>query len=114
MPHFVIDCSENVLTQKSGEKILTAVHDTAEATGLFKPGDIKARIRPFSIFTVGNSKSDFIHVLGNIMEGRTTKQKAELSKAIIIKLKSMFADVPVISINIQEFDKLTYSNRNII
>ena len=114
MPHFIIDCSENILKLKTAEEILTAVHDTADATGLFKPGDIKVRIRPFTIFTVGNTKSDFIHVFGNIMEGRTTQQKADLSKAIIIKLKSMLADVPVISINIFEFEKATYCNRNMM
>ena len=114
MPHFIIDCSENILELVSPEEILTAVHDTAEATALFKKGDIKVRIRPFNYFTVGNTKSDFIHVFGNIMEGRTTEQKADLSKRIITKLKSMFPDVPVISINIREFEKATYCNRNMI
>src|SRR5690242_989814 len=105
MPHFIIDCSENVLIIQTPDNILKAVHDTAELTGLFKKGDIKVRIRSFSNFTVGNTKSDFIHVFGNIMEGRNTEQKASLSREIIKKLKSMFPDVPVISINIREFEK---------
>ncbi|MEI7802259.1 MAG: 5-carboxymethyl-2-hydroxymuconate Delta-isomerase [Bacteroidota bacterium] len=115
-PHFIIDCSENILQLKTAEDILRTVHDTADSTGLFKPGDIKVRIRPFApdFFTVGNTKSDFIHVFGNIMEERTTEQKADLSKRIITKLKSMFPDVPVISINIREFEKATYTNRNLI
>jgi len=114
MPHFVIDCSENILRLCAAEEILQAVHDTAEATGLFKKGDIKVRIRPFTHYTVGGAESDFIHVFGNIMEGRTTAQKANLSRKIIEKLKQMFAEVPVISINIREFEKATYCNRNMI
>jgi len=114
MPHFIIDCSENVLTLQPAEKILKEVHDTADLTGLFATGDIKVRIRAFKDYTVGNTRSDFIHVFGNIMEGRTTEQKADLSKKIITTLKSMFADVPVISINIREFEKATYCNRNMI
>ncbi len=114
MPHFIIDCSENVLTLQPVEKILKAVHDTADLTGLFAKGDIKVRIRAFKDYTVGNTRPDFIHVFGNIMEGRTTGQKADLSKKIIAQLKSMFADVPVISINIREFEKATYCNRNMI
>src|SRR5215204_105934 len=114
MPHFVIDCSENVLRLRAPEEILREVHDTAEATGLFKKGDIKVRIRPFTHYTVGGAESDFIHVFGNIMEGRTTAQKANLSRKIIEKLKQMFAEVPVLSINIREFEKATYCNRNMI
>lgn len=114
MPHFVIDCSENIFSIKSPEEILTAIHDTADSTGLFKKGDIKARIRSFKDFAVGNIKSDFIHVFGNIMEGRNTDQKANLSREIIKKLKFMFPEVPVISINIREFEKATYCNRNMI
>ena len=114
MPHFIIDCSENVLRLRAPEEILREVHDTAELTGLFKKGDIKVRIRVFEHYMVGNTKADFIHVFGNIMEGRTIEQKANLSRQIIEKLKSMFVAVPVISINIREFERATYCNRNMI
>ena len=114
MPHFIIDCSENILSLVYPDEILKQVHDTAEATELFRKGDIKVRIRPFKDFTVGNTKSDFIHVFGNIMEGRNTEQKSNLSKEIIKKLKSMFPEVPVISINIREFEKATYCNRTMV
>lgn len=114
MPHFVIDCSENILQINSPEEILREVHDTAEATGLFKNGDIKVRILAFEHYMVGGEKSDFIHIFGNIMEGRTIEQKANLSRQIVAKLKLMFPEVPVISINIREFEKATYCNRNLI
>lgn len=114
MPHFIIDCSENIITTTSPDKILQVVHDTAEATGLFKPGDIKVRLRPFTHYYNGHAKKDFIHVFGNIMEGRTVQQKAHLSDAIIRELKKMFPELPILSINIREFEKATYSNRNLV
>ena len=114
MPHFVIDCSENVLRERAPDEILREVHDTASATGLFKPGDIKVRIRAFEHYTIGGAASDFIHVFGNIMEGRTTEQKADLARKIVGKLKEMFPEVPVVSINIREFERATYCNRNLI
>ncbi len=114
MPHFVIDCSEKVLTLDAASDILARVHQAASDTGLFDPGDIKVRIRSFHDFTVGNTRTDFIHVFGNIMEGRSTAQKAALSRAIVTQLTSMFPTVPVISINIREFDKATYINRQMI
>lgn len=43
MPHFIIDCSENVIQQKSPDEIMQAVYAVAEATGLFAPNDIKVR-----------------------------------------------------------------------
>lgn len=116
MPHFIIDCSENVLNLKTPAEILRTVHDTADATGLFGKGDIKVRIRPFNeaFYTVSDTKNDFIHVFGNIMEGRTDAQKANLSKVIVQKLKEMFPNVPIISMNIREFEKANYCNRNMV
>jgi len=114
MPHFIIDCSENVIQQKSPDEIMQAVYDVAEATGLFVANDIKVRLRPYQYFKLGEDKKDFIHIFGNIMEGRSTEQKANLSKKIIERLNEMFPDISILSINIREFEKATYSNKALI
>ena len=111
MPHFIIDCSENVIQQKSPDEIIQAVYDVADATGLFVANDIKVRLRPYQYFKLGEAKKDFIHIFGNIMEGRSTEQKANLSKKIIERLNEMFPDISILSINIREFEKATYSNK---
>jgi len=114
MPHFVIDCSENIIQLKTPEEIMQTVYGIAESTGLFADGDIKVRINPFSHFKLGPSKQSFIHIFGNIMEGRNTVQKAGLSNKIISELKKMFPGVPIISMNIREFEKETYCNRSMV
>lgn len=114
MPHFVIECSQNIIKLKTPEEILHAVYDIAEETGLFAAGDIKVRIKPYVYFTVGGTGNDFIHVFGYIMQGRNTEQKANLSRQIITKLKSMFPDVPVISMNVMDFEKATYCNKTMV
>ena len=114
MPHFIIDCSENVIQQKSPDEIMQAVYDVAEATGLFVANDIKVRLRPYQYFKLGEDKKDFMHIFGNIMEGRSTEQKANLSKKIIERLNEMFPDLSILSINIREFEKATYSNKALI
>jgi 5-carboxymethyl-2-hydroxymuconate isomerase len=43
MPHFVIECSENIIRIKSPKEIIQKVYDTAETTNLFDKGDIKVR-----------------------------------------------------------------------
>jgi 5-carboxymethyl-2-hydroxymuconate isomerase len=112
MPHFVIDCSEKILNLKSPEEIIQAVYDTAESTALFDIGDIKVRINPFKYYNIGNTQDDFIHIFAHIMEGRNTAQKSDLSKKIVSQLNTMFPNVPIISMNIVDFEKATYCNKS--
>ena len=115
MPHFVIDCSGNILTLQQPEKIIQEVHHSACNSELFDEADIKVRLNPFKEhYLVGGKQEDFIHVFANIMEGRTTEQKAKLSKAIVKTLKIMFPTIPFIAINIRDFEKATYCNKTMI
>lgn len=114
MPHFIIDCSENVIRMRSADEIMQEVFDAALSTDLFIASEIKIRINPFSYYNNGNSLDDFIHVFGYIMEGRNTDQKSKLSKAIVTKLNEILPEVPVISINIKDFEKASYFNKTMI
>jgi len=114
MPHFVIDCSENVIAIKTPEAIMQAVYDAAEATGLFEVGDSKVRINPFKYCKTGESKNDFIHVFAYIMQGRNTEQKSDLSKKIVTALNVLLPAVPVIAVNILEIEKAAYFDKLMI
>ncbi|WP_299272364.1 5-carboxymethyl-2-hydroxymuconate Delta-isomerase [uncultured Psychroserpens sp.] len=115
MPHFVIDCSENVLKLNSPEKTLLTVHQCATKSGLFDESDIKVRLNPFKEnYIVGGKQQDFIHVFSNIMEGRTTDQKNQLSKLIIKELKVIFPTIGFIAVNIRDFEKSTYFNKTMV
>ncbi len=63
MPHFVIDCSMQILEKTLPEDIL---------------------------------------------------QKGNLSKQIVKALKAMFPEVPIISMNIREFEKAIYCNKEMV
>lgn len=114
MPHFIIDCSENLISLKSPDVIIENVYEAAESTALFDPGDIKVRINPFKYYNVGDTKNDFVHIFANIMEGRTVEQKAMLSKTVVTKLKQVFPEVPILSMNIRDFEAATYFNKPMI
>lgn len=114
MPHFIIDCTENILELQEPRVVLEAVLETAFATGVFVKNDIKVRLNPFKYSLVQSGDADFIHVFGNIMEGRNDEQKSNLSKKIVSKLNELFPDVPIISMNIREFDKVTYINKSML
>lgn len=114
MPHFIIDCSEDILTKTSPEEIMQAVYDTAEANGLFAKNDVKVRLNPYKYYKLGDGKTSFIHIFSYIMEGRSVEQKADLSKKIIERLNQMFPDISILSMNIKEFELATYSNKSLI
>ena len=114
MPHFVVDCSEDILSIHDENTINEQIHIAAYLTGLFDEGDIKVRVNPFKTYIVGNKKEDFIHIFSNIMEGRSTEQKANLSKVIVKRLAEMFPKVQNISINVRDFEKATFCNKSML
>ena len=48
------------------------------------------------------------------MEGRSAEQKADLSRNIVSKLNQLFPEVPIISINIRDFEKSSYINKTML
>ncbi len=111
MPHFVVECSQGLLQVHDQETIIARLHRAVNASGLFEESDIKVRVNPFEINSVGGAPGDFIHTFAWIMEGRTVEQRAALSKAIVTELARMFPQLPRIAANIAEFEKATYFNR---
>ncbi|PHS37993.1 MAG: 5-carboxymethyl-2-hydroxymuconate isomerase [Sulfurovum sp.] len=114
MPHFIIDCSENILKTHSEDEIIKQVHSSALSTKLFHKSDVKVRVNTFEKYSTGEEKEDFIHVFANIMEGRNREQKAHLSKTIVKDLALMFPLVPHIGTNVIEFERVTYFNKNML
>ena len=93
---------------------MEAVHKVARNSGLFAVNDIKVRIKTFEHYLVAGELNSFIHVFCYIVEGRTDPQKEELSKNVVSLLRDLFADVIVISMNIQEFEKSNYYKMSLI
>ncbi len=114
MPHFIIDCSANILTKTSETDLLELVYETTKASGLFVRGDIKVRVNAYKKFLVDSTQTDFIHVFGHVLEGRTIEQKAELSRSVVKALTGLLPDVKFIAMNVAEFEKATYYNRDML
>jgi 5-carboxymethyl-2-hydroxymuconate isomerase len=93
---------------------MQAVYEVAEGTGLFVKGDIKVRINPYKYYKLGETKKEFIHIFGSIMEGRSREQKADLSKKMIERLNQLFPEIAILSMNVSEFEKDTYNNKSLI
>jgi len=84
MPHFIIDCSESILSFVDPNELMQSVYAAAESTGLFAKsgvGGIKVRLRSYTHFTNVDAHEHFVHVFANIMEGRTRAEKGTLRKS---------------------------------
>lgn len=114
MPHFIIDCSQDILQQRTPDELMDAVYEAADGRGLFAPNDIKVRLQPYQYYKLGTGKKNFLHVFGYIMQGRNTEQKADLSKQICNQLSELLPDISFLSVNINDFEAATYSNKALI
>ena len=117
MPHFIIECSESILSLANPDELMRSVYAAAESTGLFASsgvGGIKVRLHPYRHFTNVDGYEHFVHVFGNIMEGRTQEQKKALSEKVVRALKKLLPAVDLISMNIRDFEKATYCNLTMI
>lgn len=89
------------------------IHEIAVESELFKPDFIKVRILPFQHYLRAGKKQDFLNIFAEIMEGRTTEQKADLSKKMVATMKMLFPDVPM-AMSIQDMDRASYCNHNMV
>jgi len=111
MPHFVIDCSREVLDLHDEETVIACVLAAAQDSGLFALDDIKVRVNPYATYTVGGKREAFLHVFASIMQGRSIAQRAGLSRRIVTGLATLFPRVRNIAVNVAEFEQATYCNR---
>lgn len=117
MPHFCIDCSEEILKETPANEILESVYQAALSTDLFaKKGisGIKVRINPFKHYITSDQKTDFIHVFAHIMEGRDEAQKKNLSHKVVKSLAQLLPLVPIISLSVLDIEKASYSNKGML
>jgi len=108
MPHFIIECNQNAGKVLDRAVLVQSVFDVAFQSGLFAKANIKSRLKIYDESLVAGEDHDFIHVWGYIREGRTDKQKRQLSEDIVGKIKELYKDAFVVSCNIEELDENSY------
>ncbi len=114
MPHFILDCSAEILEVHPELYIAEQIHAVAAASGLFDIQDIKVRVNPYGRYLVGGKHEPFMHVFSSIMQGRSTGQKAVLSRSVVQMLSGMFPDVKYIAMSVSEFEEAVYCNRDML
>ncbi len=111
MPHCVIECSADLADIVSFETLVKEVHDVTESSGLFSTGDVKARLVLSDDYWVGGRREHFVHIICHILSGRTVLQRKQLADSIVVTLCGLLPSVEMLSVDVREIDKNTYSNK---
>ena len=112
MPHCIIDCPAALARRVGEQALLAAVHDAIDASGLFKPGDIKARLNAFEHYRCGATQDDFVHVALYLFAGRSAEQQRSLASATLAALVALLPDVEALSMDVREMPRETFVNRS--
>jgi 5-carboxymethyl-2-hydroxymuconate isomerase len=125
MPHCIIEYSAGVSAQIPAEKLLEAVFKGTASSQLFQFEDIKVRAicyqsaicglpatddpSPKNSLDCGYVEKDFIHIVLNLLSGRTVEQRCELSKLVLNQLLSLTLADLSISVETCEIERQSYS-----
>lgn len=112
MPHFNVECSENVLSQLDAQSLAEAVHRAALSTELFAEDNIQIKVKACDGYFIGGKRQDFVSVFASILGGRSAEQKTALSKAVVLKLCELLPAVDRIHVNVTELQKGTGFSRS--
>lgn len=109
MPHVIIEFTHGFASETQIESMLDALHTAIAATGVFEAGHIRLRAIPLLHFRCGGTKRHFLHAQLRIHTGRSAKQKQHLSSAVLATLKDQCWPAEVITVEIVEMDKVSYT-----
>jgi len=112
MPHCIIDGPASLAERVGEQTLLAAVHDAIDASGLFKPGDIKARLNTFSHYRCGAGQDDILHVLQYLFAGRSAEQRINRDTAGVAALVGLLPEVEALSMDVREMARETFVNRS--
>lgn len=83
MPHLIIEYAQN-LDDSTAECLVATAHETLMSSGEFSAADVKTRAVRVPLFRVGHdSDAGFVHCMLYLIEGRSTKVRAELARAVV-------------------------------
>lgn len=111
MPHCLVEGSRTLANLIEPADLVRLVHDTAAASDLFKPGEVKVRLSLYEHFCVGGEQTDFIHLIFYILAGRTDEQKKHLSMLLVRALLQRLPSVEAISVDVRDIDRAAFSNK---
>ncbi|MEO9386064.1 5-carboxymethyl-2-hydroxymuconate Delta-isomerase [Chromobacterium phragmitis] len=112
MPHCVIECSAEIAGHPDIDRLLLAVHEAADASGLFQSADIKVRLQSYDDFLVGGRDEDFVHIACHVLAGRSDDQKGRLADLLVRAACERLPGVESVSCEVRDMAPAAYSRRD--
>ena len=109
MPHIIVEYPESSITDQEISKMLRIIHERVASSGLFEKSHIRTRAYPFKKYTHGASDKPYLHIQARIKSGRDSNQKKILSSRILQGVTSLDLPVSVITVEIIDMDRESYS-----
>lgn len=109
MPHIIVEYAEQLFTDVEVNDVLKRVHNSVADSGLFDVSHIKTRAYCFKQFTHAEGNDPYLHVQARIKSGRTSDNKKYLSNEIMNCLESLNIQVPLMTVEIIDMDRDSYS-----
>jgi 5-carboxymethyl-2-hydroxymuconate isomerase len=114
VPHCVIECPAELNILVDFDRLVKAIHDTTEASGLFVIGDVKSRLVLSEHYWVNGQRDMYVHVVCHILSGRTVEQRKALGDALALTLCELLPTVEMLSVEVREIERKIYSNRQAV
>jgi 5-carboxymethyl-2-hydroxymuconate isomerase len=121
MPHAIIEYSANLEGQLDFPRFLTALRDSALATGVFPIGGVRVRAYRADHYVIADGHADnaFVHIMLRVGHGRDVATRKRACEAIFAtaceQLAELYERIPLgISLEMQEVDQvLTFKQNNL-
>ena len=121
MPHFIVECTENIRDQADLPGLFAQVNEALAATGIFPLGGIRSRAHWVDTWQMADGKHDyaFVHMTLKIGTGRSLESRQQVGEMLFALIKEHFAALMAqrylaLSFTMEELDPvLNYKQNNV-
>ncbi len=93
MPHFIVECTENIREQADLPGLFARVNEALAATGIFPLGGIRSRAHWVDTWQMADGQHDyaFVHMTLKIGAGRSLESRQQVGEMLFALIKDHFA-----------------------
>lgn len=119
MPHFYVECTDNIRQQADLPTLFTKVNQALADTGVFPIGGIRSRAIWLDTWKMADGNQDyaFVHMTLKIGSGRNVETRKQTGEMLFTLIKAHFAELMAqrylaLSFTMEELDPLLNFKQN--
>ncbi|MCB6184947.1 5-carboxymethyl-2-hydroxymuconate delta-isomerase [Leeia sp. TBRC 13508] len=93
MPHFIVECTENLRDSADFQPLFAQVHEYMAGTGIFPIGGIRSRVHWIDTYRMADAAADyaFVHITLKVGHGRDEATRKAVGDHLFGLVKTHFA-----------------------